>query len=187
MTRVTIRYWPVLILLCAPLWPALSQTTNGSTTGDDPCSAAAAAPAPAAGGGSGTQGAGLPAIEPVDLSPYESLSAADRASLQHALQVGWEGAMARIAAAHDTSVRQAVDEAVAAVLRIYLPREKALCAQVATLEQQVDQAQRATAGDYQDEIAALRRQLAEHRIINGLVTAGTALASFFVGHELGGR
>lgn len=153
MTRATIRCWPMLILLCAPLWPALSQTTNGSTTGNDLCASAA----PAA-GGSAAQGPGLPAIEPVDLSQYPSLSAVDRDSLQHALQAGWQGAMERIAAAHDTAVRQAVDEAVAGVLRIYLPREKALCAQVATLKQQVDQAQRATAGDYSGEIAALHRQ-----------------------------
>lgn len=186
MTRATIRCWPMLILLCAPLWPALSQTTNGSTTGNDLCASAAPAAAPAA-GGSAAPGPGLPAIEPVDLSQYPSLSAVDRDSLQHALQAGWQGAMERIAAAHDTAVRQAVDEAVAGVLRIYLPREKALCAQVATLKQQVDQAQRATAGDYSGEIAALHRQLAEHRIINSLIMAGTALGSFFLGHELGNR
>ena len=88
--------------------------------------------------------------------------------------------MARIAAAHDASVRAAVTEAVAAAVRVFRPREHALCAALAALSGDVDRVQR-------EQIAGLQRQLAEQRIVNGLATAGTALASFFLGHELGAR
>lgn len=174
------RRWLMLILLCAPLWPGLSQTTNGGTTRTDARALCdGAAPALPAGGAARAADGGLPAFEAVDLSAYGSLSPADRASLQQAWQAGVQRAMAAIAAAHDASVQAAVTEAVAAVVRIYRPREHALCAALVSLSQDVDRVQR-------EQIEGLHRQLAEQRIVNGLATAGTALASFFLGHELGG-
>lgn len=182
MERQTIRCSLALTLLCGLPWLALSQTTNGNTTlqSDAAALCAGAAPAVPAAGSAPAADAGLPAFPPVDLAAYTSLSAADRDSLQRAWQAGVDQAMARIAAAHDASVRAAVTEAVAAAVRVFRPREHALCAALAALSGDVDRVQR-------EQIAGLQRQLAEQRIVNGLATAGTALASFFLGHELGAR
>lgn len=182
MERQTIRCSLALTLLCGLPWLALSQTTNGNTTlqSDAAALCAGAAPAVPAAGSAPSADAGLPAFPPVDLAAYTSLSAADRNSLQRAWQAGVDQAMARIAAAHDASVRAAVTEAVAAAVRVFRPREHALCAALAALSGDVDRVQR-------EQIAGLQRQLAEQRIVNGLATAGTALASFFLGHELGAR
>lgn len=184
MGRQTIRCSLALTLLCGLPWLALSQTTNGDTTlqSDAAALCAGAAPAVPAAGSAPDEAAdsGLPAFPPVDLAAYTSLSAADRDSLQRAWQAGVDTAMARIAAAHDASVQAAVTEAVAAAVRVYRPREHALCAALVALSGDVDRVQR-------EQIAGLQRQLAEQRIVNGLATAGTALASFFLGHELGSR